>query len=97
MKGFQTIPIAEVIEHVAVDTAPVDPSRRVWIIATTVVGSTGVVATSVPFVASLAPSEKARALGASVEVDLQVAPPGEIKIVNGVASPYSYSSVRRTC
>ena len=87
MKTFQTVPITEVIEHAAAPTAPMDPSRRLWITATTVVGGTGLVATAVPFVTSLAPSEKARALGASVEVDLQGILPGEIKIVEWRGKP----------
>jgi len=87
MKTLQTIPITEVIEPAAVSTAPMDPSRRVWITATSVLGGTGLVATAVPFVTSLAPSEKARALGASVEVDLQGILPGELKIVEWRGKP----------
>lgn len=87
MKTFQTVPITEVIAHAAVNNAPIDPSRRLWITATTVVGGTGLVATTVPFVTSLAPSEKARASGASVEVDLQGILPGEIKIVEWRGKP----------
>lgn len=87
MKTLQTIPITEGIERAAVSTAPMDPSRRVWITATTVLGGTGLVATAVPFVTSLAPSEKARALGASVEVDLQGILPGELKIVEWRGKP----------
>ena len=87
MKALQTVPITEVIEHAAAPAAPKDPSRRVWITATTVLGGTGLVATAVPFVTSLAPSEKARALGASVEVDLQGILPGELKIVEWRGKP----------
>ncbi len=87
MKTLQPIPITDVIEPAAVSTAPMDSSRRVWITATTVLGGTGLVATAVPFVTSLAPSEKARALGASVEVDLQGIVPGELKIVEWRGKP----------
>ncbi|WP_275094557.1 ubiquinol-cytochrome c reductase iron-sulfur subunit N-terminal domain-containing protein, partial [Paraburkholderia kururiensis] len=38
----------------------VDSSRRTWLIATSVAGGIGGVATVVPFVSSFAPSEKAR-------------------------------------
>ncbi|CAB3790500.1 Ubiquinol-cytochrome c reductase iron-sulfur subunit [Paraburkholderia caffeinitolerans] len=48
----------------------VDGSRRTWLIATSVASGIGGVATVVPFVASFAPSEKARAAGAPVEVDI---------------------------
>ena len=37
------------------------------------------VATAVPFVSTLAPSERAKALGAAVEVDFADIPPGGVK------------------
>ncbi len=49
---------------------PEDWDRWVWLGAATAAGGAGLVVTAVPFVASLAPSEKARALGAPVDVDL---------------------------
>ena len=70
-----------------VPAAPKDPSRRRWIAATSVVGGTGLVATAVPFVTTLAPSERAKALGAAVEVDLQRILPGELKIVDWRGKP----------
>ena len=60
---------------------PIDPDRRLWITATTVVGGAGVIASAVPFVASLAPSERARALGAPVEAELQGIVTGEVRTV----------------
>jgi ubiquinol-cytochrome c reductase iron-sulfur subunit len=60
-------------------TAPVDEERRKAIIVTAAVGGAGVVAAAVPFVASLAPSERARAAGAPVELDLSGIAPGELK------------------
>jgi ubiquinol-cytochrome c reductase iron-sulfur subunit len=54
----------------------VDGGRRTWLIATSVAGGIGGVATVVPFVASFAPSEKARAAGAPVEVDISRLDPG---------------------
>ena len=44
--------------------------RRLLTIATTGMGLTGVAALAVPFAGSLAPSEKAKAAGAPVEVDI---------------------------
>ena len=44
--------------------------RRLLTIATTSMGLTGVAALAVPFAGSLAPSEKAKAAGAPVEVDI---------------------------
>ena len=58
-----------------------DPARRTWIIATSAAGGVAAVATAVPFVASFAPSERARAMGAAVEVDIGDIPPGGMKTV----------------
>jgi Rieske Fe-S protein len=59
----------------------VDGGRRTWLIATTVAGGIGGVATVVPFVSSFAPSEKAKAAGAPVEVDISDLKPGDMKTV----------------
>ena len=66
---------------------PVAPDRRVWITATTVVGCAGFAASTVPFIGSLAPSERAHALGAPVEVDLRGMPPGGLRIVQWRGKP----------
>lgn len=50
-------------------TSVEDPGRRLLVTTVSVVGGAGVIASAVPFVNSLAPSERARALGASVEFD----------------------------
>jgi len=68
-------------------TAPIDPDRRQWLTATSVAGGAGLVATAVPFVASMAPSERARALGAPVEVELQGMQPGELRTVEWRGQP----------
>lgn len=54
-----------------------DNSKRTWLIAAGCVGATGGAATVVPFVSTFAPSEKAKAAGASVEVDISALKPGE--------------------
>lgn len=59
----------------------VDGSRRTWLIAASVAGGVGGVATVVPFVSSFAPSEKAKAAGAPVEVDISNLKPGEMMTV----------------
>jgi ubiquinol-cytochrome c reductase iron-sulfur subunit len=49
----------------------IDPGRRKFLtVATSATAAVGVVVAAVPFVASWAPSERARAMGAPVEVDL---------------------------
>jgi ubiquinol-cytochrome c reductase iron-sulfur subunit len=51
--------------------------RRFLIGATSVVGGIGAVAVAVPFVMSLWPSERAKAAGAPVEVDISKIEPGQ--------------------
>ena len=55
----------------------VDQGKRTWLIATGCVGAVGGVATAVPFVSTFAPSERAKAAGAAVEVDISGIKPGE--------------------
>lgn len=51
--------------------SPSDNNRRKFLtVATSVVGAVGVVGAAVPFVASWNPSERAKAAGADVEVDI---------------------------
>jgi ubiquinol-cytochrome c reductase iron-sulfur subunit len=52
--------------------------RRFLTLSTSVVGGAGAVAWAWPFVASLAPSEKAKALGAPVTVDISKLEPGQM-------------------
>lgn len=47
-----------------------DSSRRYWLIAASTAGGAGLITASVPFVASMSPSERARAIGAPVELDV---------------------------
>jgi ubiquinol-cytochrome c reductase iron-sulfur subunit len=60
-------------------TLPSDPSRRFWIGTTCAVGGVAGAAAALPFVATFAPSEKARAAGAPVEVDISSIAPGEMR------------------
>jgi ubiquinol-cytochrome c reductase iron-sulfur subunit len=64
-----------------------DPERRAWLLAASTVGATAAVATAVPFVSTLAPSERAKALGAAVEVDISDLPPGGLKTVEWRGKP----------
>ncbi|MFD2752699.1 ubiquinol-cytochrome c reductase iron-sulfur subunit [Comamonas terrae] len=57
--------------------SPVDSSKRTWIITSACAGAVGGVATAVPFVSSFQPSEKAKAAGAAVEVDISSLKEGE--------------------
>ncbi|MFA7503203.1 MAG: ubiquinol-cytochrome c reductase iron-sulfur subunit [Burkholderiaceae bacterium] len=66
---------------------PVDQSRRGAIGVTAVLGAVGGVATAVPFVASFSPSERAKAAGAPVEVDIAGMKPGELRRVEWQGKP----------
>lgn len=56
---------------------PIDSEKRTWLIATSCAGVVGGVATAVPFVSTFQPSERAKAAGAAVEVDISTLKPGE--------------------
>ncbi|KPF58681.1 ubiquinol-cytochrome c reductase iron-sulfur subunit [beta proteobacterium AAP51] len=55
----------------------VDQGRRTWIAITCGAGAVGGAAVAVPFVSTFAPSERARAAGAPVQVDISALQPGE--------------------
>ena len=55
----------------------VDQAKRTWLIASGCAGAVGGLATAVPFVSTFTPSERAKAAGASVEVDISALKPGE--------------------
>jgi ubiquinol-cytochrome c reductase iron-sulfur subunit len=56
---------------------PADTSKRTWLIASTCAGAAGAAFTAVPFVSGFQPSERAKAAGAPVEVDIASLKPGE--------------------
>jgi ubiquinol-cytochrome c reductase iron-sulfur subunit len=66
---------------------PPDPSRRMWVTSACAVGGVAGVATAVPFVGSFAPSAKARAAGAPVEVDVSNIAPGQMITVEWRGKP----------
>ncbi len=65
-----------------------DNSRRRFLTTTaTVVGGAGVAATAVPFISTLTPSAKAKAIGAPIEVNIGHLKPGERMIVQWQGKP----------
>jgi ubiquinol-cytochrome c reductase iron-sulfur subunit len=66
---------------------PIDPERRNAITVTAAVGAAGAAAAAVPFVASFTPSERAKAAGAPVQVDLSTIAPGEMRTVEWRGKP----------
>jgi len=73
---------------------PTDSSKRTWLIASGCAGAVGVAATAVPFVSTFQPSERAKAAGAAVEVDIAALKPGEKMTVEWRGKPVWI--VRRT-
>ena len=65
----------------------VDAGRRQLLLATSAAGGVAVAATAVPFVASLTPSERAKAAGAPVEVDISKLQPGQMMTVEWRGKP----------
>jgi len=74
--------------------APVDRDRRTWIAITCGAGAVGGAAVAVPFVSTFAPSERAKAAGAPVRVDVSALAPGEQLTVEWRGKPVWI--VRRT-
>jgi ubiquinol-cytochrome c reductase iron-sulfur subunit len=72
----------------------VDQGKRTWLITTSCAGAVGGVAAAVPFVSTFAPSERAKAAGAPVEVDIGALKPGEKMTVEWRGKPVWV--VRRT-
>ena len=65
----------------------VDKTRRNLVVATSVVGGAAGVGAAVPFVASMWPSERARAAGAPIEVDVSRIAPGELAVFEWRGKP----------
>lgn len=65
----------------------IDASKRTWLIASGCAGAVGGVATAIPFVSTFQPSEKAKAAGAPVEVDIGALQVGEKMTVEWRGKP----------
>ena len=65
----------------------VDKTRRNLVVATGVAGGAAGVGAAIPFVASMFPSERAKAAGAPVEVDLAKIAPGEMAVIEWRGKP----------
>ena len=65
----------------------VDASKRTWLIASGCAGAVGAGFAAVPFVSSFQPSERAKAAGAPVEVDISALQPGQKMTVEWRGKP----------
>jgi ubiquinol-cytochrome c reductase iron-sulfur subunit len=69
-------------DHPATNVPEVDQDRRGFLtFATTATGAVGAAFAAVPFIASWSPSERTRAAGAPVEVDISKLEPGQMVTV----------------
>jgi len=69
------------------DAKKPDTTRRNLIVATAAVGGAAGAGAAVPFVASWFPSERAKAAGAPIEVDISTLAPGELGIYEWRGKP----------
>jgi ubiquinol-cytochrome c reductase iron-sulfur subunit len=69
------------------DPVKINNTRRNLILATSAAGGAAGLAAAVPFVASMWPSERAKAAGAPVEVDLSQIAPGGMAVVEWRGKP----------
>jgi ubiquinol-cytochrome c reductase iron-sulfur subunit len=76
------------------DREKVDKTRRTLVVATSVVGGAATVGAAIPFVASMNPSDRARAAGAPVEAEIATLQPGELRVFEWRGKPVWV--VRRT-
>jgi ubiquinol-cytochrome c reductase iron-sulfur subunit len=65
----------------------VDASKRTWLIASSCAGAVGAGFVAVPFVSSFEPSERAKAAGAPVEVDISALQAGQKMTVEWRGKP----------
>lgn len=89
MKTLQTPIQDEVVARAKATATAINSDRRLWLTATTVFGGTGLVASAVTFVASLAPSEKARTMGAPVELECNIHAPTNLTVPS---YPFAFDS-----
>ncbi len=69
------------------DNQKVDRTRRNLVVATSVAGGAASIGAAIPFVASMFPSERAKAAGAPIEVDISAIAPGEMKVFEWRGKP----------
>ena len=69
------------------DREKVDKTRRTLVVATGVAGGVATVGAAAPFVASMWPSDRAKAAGAPVEADVATLQPGELRVYEWRGKP----------
>jgi ubiquinol-cytochrome c reductase iron-sulfur subunit len=84
---MSTTTVTESGEPVGEPNQPIDRERRATIAVAAVAGGAGLIAAAVPFVASFAPSERAKAAGAPVKADISDIAAGEMRTVEWQGKP----------
>ena len=79
--------ITEFIHDIDAGKVPDTTRRKILLAATGVMGGAGLLATSIPFVESLQPSEAARARGGPIDVDVGTLAAGELRTVEWRGKP----------
>ncbi len=74
-------------ESCSCESHNIDKERRDWLLATSTVGGIGVATLTIPLVATFSPSEKAKAAGAPVEIDIGGMQPGELRTTEWRGKP----------
>jgi ubiquinol-cytochrome c reductase iron-sulfur subunit len=69
------------------DNQKIDKTRRNLVVATSVAGGAASLGAAIPFVASMLPSERTKAAGAPIEVDISAIAPGELKVFEWRGKP----------
>ena len=69
------------------DQTKMDKTRRNLVVATSVAGGAASIGAALPFAASMLPSERAKAAGAPVEVDITKIAPGEMAVIEWRGKP----------
>jgi ubiquinol-cytochrome c reductase iron-sulfur subunit len=69
------------------DREKIDKTRRTLVAATSVAGGAAAVGAAVPFIASMMPSERARAAGAPVEAEIATMQAGELRVFEWRGKP----------
>lgn len=72
----------------------IDADKRKWLIATSIAGGIGISALAIPLITTFSPSEKAKAAGAPVEIDISGMQAGELRTTEWRGKPVWI--VRRT-
>ena len=85
------------VEPPAWNPTPGDSDKRTWLLACAAAGGAAAVATAVPLLASFAPSERAKAAGGPVEVDISDIPPGGSKTVEWRGKPSGWCGAHLPC